>query len=171
MLLIQFAVFEFQKQVQHPVINILGESVKSFVGEDIELFNRLLAQHSQHNSRRADSPLLNKAYRTLGLLVHTGMEFTEDLLGNKNFVKGNRRYKITDDELKVVRKFLDTLYLDFESDRFKHYTIPRDYRAKKGDEKKFEQPDVDINDYTTMKLKTCITSTRDDESMNRAYRR
>ena len=88
MLLLQFGIWEYQEQMQHPVIEILKSSIGSFVGEDIELFNRLLSQHSKHTSRRAESELLNSAYQSLGYLVHSGMDFNEDLLESKSFLKG-----------------------------------------------------------------------------------
>jgi len=47
MILLQLALWEYQAQFKHPVIDVLNRSVTSFVGEDIELFNRLLSQHSQ----------------------------------------------------------------------------------------------------------------------------
>ena len=97
MLLLQFGVWTYQEDVQHPMINILQSSISSFVGEDIELFNRLLSQHSKHNSRRTDANLLNKAYQSLGYLVYSGMDFYQDLLDDKSFLKGNRRYHVETD--------------------------------------------------------------------------
>jgi len=93
-LLLQLGLWEYQNQMQHPSIDIIEASVSSFVGEDIELFNRLLSQHSKNNSRRTDADLLNTAYQRLGALVHSGLQFNQDLLDNKMFLKGNRRYKV-----------------------------------------------------------------------------
>ena len=83
LLLIQFALWEYQKRFRHPILEILNQSVDSFVGEDIELCNRLLAHHTKHDSRRGDAEALNTAYRTLGFLVHNGMEFMNDLLDSE----------------------------------------------------------------------------------------
>ena len=126
MLLLQLAMWEYQEQMQHPVIQIIKGSVGSFVGEDIELFNRLLAQHSKHNSRRAEPDLLDKAYKSLGYLVHSGMEFNKDLMDSKSFLKGNRRYKVdvNGEEAKKIRTFLKDLYLGIDSGEYLHYAIP-----------------------------------------------
>ena len=47
-LLAQFLLWEYQADFQHPVVDIMKEAVDSFIGEDIELLNRLLSQHSKH---------------------------------------------------------------------------------------------------------------------------
>ena len=114
------------------MIEILKSSIGSFVGEDIELFNRLLSQHSKNNSRRAESELLNSAYQSLGYLVHAGMDFNEDLLESESFLKGNRRYKVDigSKEGEVVRTFLNDLYLKFENGEYRHYYIPHKPRLK-----------------------------------------
>jgi len=69
-LLAQFLLWEYQAEFQHPVVDIMKEAVDSFIGEDIELLNRLLSQHSKHNARRSDATLANEAYRCLGMMVH-----------------------------------------------------------------------------------------------------
>ena len=74
-LLLQLAIWEYQADFQHPIVDVMKGAVESFIGEDIELVNRLLAQHSKHNSRRGDAKLADEAYRCLGMMVHDGMEF------------------------------------------------------------------------------------------------
>ena len=125
-ILLQLGLWEYQNQMQHPSIDIIEASVGSFVGEDIELFNRLLSQHSKNNSRRTDAELLNTAYQKLGSLVHSGLEFNQDLLDNKMFLKGNRRYKVDmeGEVAKTINKFLKDLYTDLKTGNYKHYKIP-----------------------------------------------
>src|SRR6185503_1351560 len=93
-LLVQLAMWEYQAEFKHPIVDIMKESVESFIGEDIELVNRLLAQHCKHNSRRSDARLADDAYRCLGMMVHDGMEFNNDLLKSRKLTKGNRRYNL-----------------------------------------------------------------------------
>jgi hypothetical protein len=152
MLLLQFGIWEYQEQMQHPIIEILKGSISSFVGEDIEVFNRLLAQHSQHNPRRAESELLNKAYQSLGHLVHAGMDFNNDLLDSKSFLKGNRRYKVDleSKEAEVFRDFLRGLYVDFENGDYLHYNIPHKPKLRRV-ENKFEKIPINLNDYRTFR--------------------
>ncbi len=76
LLLLQLGLWEYQTHFGHPMMEIIKGSVSSFVGEDVELFNRLLCQKTQH-SRRGEP---NEAYQTLGVLVQNGMEFIQDLL-------------------------------------------------------------------------------------------
>lgn len=132
-LLLQLTLWEYQTQFDHPVIQILRTSLGSFVGEDIELFNRLLAQHSRHDSRRGEAVELDAAYRTLGLMVHNGQNFNSELLDCKKFLKGNRRYVISDDSKAVdkTRNFLKHLFMEFETGTFKHYCMKRDGRTNK----------------------------------------
>ena len=47
-LLLQLAIWEYQADFQHPIVDVMKGAVESFIGEDIELVNRLLAQHSKH---------------------------------------------------------------------------------------------------------------------------
>jgi hypothetical protein len=152
------------------VIDILNHSFSTFVGEDIELFNRLLSQHSKHNSRRSDVPLLNKAYQLLGCVVHSGMEFTHDLLEEKKFLKGNRRYTLTEDskEIGIVRAFLEKLYTDFKSGDFKHYFIPR--KAVKTPDSKLGkglQLPIDERNWRSMLLTSTNTEVAVEEEKHR----
>jgi hypothetical protein len=167
MLLLQLGMWEYQEQMQHPIINILRSSVGSFIGEDIELFNRLLSQHSKHNSRRAEPELLNQAYQSLGYMVHSGMDFNQDLLDDKSFLKGNRRYKadVAGPEAAIIRKFVKEMYSDFESGEFLHYHIPHKPKATKVG-KKFVKVPVDLEDYKTMHTLSQNTETETEEAPN-----
>ena len=62
-LLVQLAIWEYQAEFKHPIVDIMKESVESFIGEDIELVN--LAQHCKHKSRRSDARLADEAYNAL----------------------------------------------------------------------------------------------------------
>ena len=84
-LLAQFAIWEYQADFQHPIVDVMRRSVESFIGEDIELLNRLLAQHCKHDSRRGNAKMADEAYRCLGMMVH-GMEFNNDLLKSKKLI-------------------------------------------------------------------------------------
>src|SRR6185295_5743190 len=134
-LLTQLAIWEYQPEFQHPIVDVLRRSVESFIGEDIELMNRLLAQHCKHNSRRSDSKLADEAYKCLGMMVHDGMEAHSDLLLSRKLTKGNQRYnlKLDGPEVKQMRKFLKRTYESFANGDWKHYAIPRkSLRARKG---------------------------------------
>ncbi len=165
MLLLQFGIWEYQEQMQHPIIEILKRSIGSFVGEDIELFNRLLSQHSKHSSRRAESELLNKAYQSLGYLVHSGMDFNNDLLDSKSFLKGNRRYQVDleSKEADAVRDFLKNLYSDFESGLYLHYEIPHKPKCKRVGNKWVKVP-LNLDDHKTYRALTQNTETEEDEA-------
>lgn len=164
MLLLQFGMWEYQEQMQHPVIPILKSSVASFVGEDIELFNRLLSQHSKHNSRRAEADLLNSAYQSLGYLVHSGMEFNDDLLESKSFLKGNRRYKVDLEgaETDAVRSFLENLALMFETKHYLHYYIPHKPRLNRVGNK-WQKVPLNLKDHKTMRTFSRNSATKEEE--------
>ena len=132
------------------VATILRRSVESFIGEDIELMNRLLAQHCKHNSRRSDSKLDDEAYKCLGMMVHDGMEAHSDLLLSRKLTKGNQRYnlKLDGPEVKRMRKFLKRTYESFANGEWKHYATRRSLRARKGQ----RAPLIDTNDSSTMIL-------------------
>lgn len=165
MLLLQFGIWEYQEQMQHPIMDILKGSVGSFVGEDIELFNRLLAQHSKHSSRRAESELLNQAYQSLGYLVHSGMEFNKDLLESKSFLKGNRRYEVDleSKEAEAVRDFLKNLYLQFDSGEYLHYEIPYKPKCKRVGKKWVKVP-INLDDHKTFVTLSRNTETEEEEA-------
>lgn len=164
-ILLQLALWEYQKLMKHPSIDIIRASVGSFVGEDIELFNRLLSQHSKTNSRRADPDLLNTAYQSLGSIVHNGIEFNTDLLDHKLFLKGNRRYKVDMDSQVVhtIRNFLKELYDDFDSGEFLHYDIPYKTKCKRV-EGKWVKMKVNLKDHRTVTYQSKNTGTEEEEA-------
>jgi hypothetical protein len=167
MLLLQLALWEYQLEINHPVIDILRSSPQSFVGEDIELFNRLLSQHSKNNSRRSDAGLLNTAYQSLGVMVQNGMTLTEDLLESKQFLKGNRRYVVDEEGMEVekVRKFLKNLWENFANSTYRHYAIPRVGLRKKGKPGGFLP--MDTTDPKTMRLSSAVTGVASIERKKR----
>ena len=168
MLVLQLALWEYQLEMNHPVIDILRSSPQSFVGEDIELFNRLLSQHSKDNSRRSEAGLLNNAYQSLGVMVQNGMTLTEDLLESKQFLKGNRRYVVDENGLEVekVRKFLKNLWENFANSTYSHYAIPRIGLGKKGKQVQDALP-MDTTDPKTMRLSTAVTGVASIERKKR----
>lgn len=164
-ILLQLGLWEYQKLMHHPSIDIIRASVGSFVGEDIELFNRLLSQHSKSNSRRADPELLNTAYQSLGSIVHAGIDFNTDLLDNKLFLKGNRRYTVDMDGevVETMRTFLKELYDDFLSGEFLHYEIP--YKAKcRRVGGRWVKVKADVMDHRTLTYKSKNTGTLEEEA-------
>ena len=168
-ILLQLTMWHYQQDVQHPALDVVRHSTDSFVGEDIELLNRLLSHHSKDNSRRSDPSLLNDAYQSLGYLVHSGMELNQDLLDSPRFIKGNRRYIVRSDskEMKVFKVFMQTMYDDFKSGNYLHYSIPRTQAARKNLQNKWERVAINVKDYRTMKLLTAKTATRGSERKKR----
>ena len=159
--------WEYQAEFKHPIVDIMKESVESFIGEDIELVNRLLAQHCKHNSRRSDARLADDAYRCLGMMVHDGMEFNNDLLKSRKLTKGNRRYnlKLNGPEVKRMRSYIEAVYDTFANGEWKHYAIPKKgvrKRGKKGS-RATVQP-MDPNDHTTMVFSSMKTGTEEAEA-------
>lgn len=163
-ILLQLALWEYQSEFEHPIIDILKGSVGSFVGEDIELFNRLLAQHSRHDSRRGQAEQLDVAYRTLGLMVHNGINFNAELLECGKFLKGNRRYIITDDSEAVqkTRQFLSNLYLEFANEQFQHYYLRREPHKRSVSGRRVTIP-INKADYKTMTFRSSRTSVANEE--------
>src|SRR3954454_22784831 len=88
-LMIQFGLFNYWTAMEHPVITLLEKCPSVLVGDNIELLNRLLAQHSMRSSRRSDLDLLNSAYTHLGIMTHHGMAMQEDIKKSINLDKGN----------------------------------------------------------------------------------
>ena len=97
--------------------------------------------------------------------MHSGMELNQDLLDNPRFVKDNRRYIVRSDskEMKVFKVFMQTMYDDFNSGNYLHYSIPRTQGARKNKQNKWEKLVINVKDYRTMKLLTAKTATRVNE--------
>jgi len=171
-LLAQFAIWEYQSDFQHPVVDIMKGAVDSFIGEDIELLNRLLAQHSKHNARRSDATMANDAYRCLGMMVHDGVEFNDDLLESYKLTKGNRRYelKIDGPEVAHMQTFLEETYEAFRAETWLHYAIPRQGAKKtvgKGKNRRRVEQKMDPDVACSMVLSSAKFGTRDDEIQTR----
>src|SRR6185503_9329542 len=164
-------IWEYQADFQHPIVDIMKGAVDSFVGEDIELLNRLLSQHSGHNARRSDANLANDAYRCLGMMVHGGVEFNEDLLESYKLTKGNRRYELALDGPEVTRmqSFMEEME-SFRAETWLHYAIPRRGSKKvigKGKKKSKVEQKMNPEVASTMVLSSVKTGTREAEMENR----
>lgn len=164
LLLLQLSIWEYQTKLEHPVMDILNASPRTFVGEDIELFNRLLSQHSQHDSRRSAATLLDQAYRKLGYIVHSGMTFNAELLLTSQFTKGNRRYQLEVDgpEVGRARDFLAKMFTSFANKTFLHYEIPREGLKQKLEGVTTVLP-MDIKNCSTYKLSSANTGSQETE--------
>ena len=164
-LLAQFAIWEYQAEFKHPVVDIMKGAIDSFIGEDIELLNRLLSQHSKHNARRSDAYLANEAYRCLGMMIHDGVEFNQDLLESRKLTKGNRRYEleIEGPEMTRMREFLEETYESFRAETWTHYAIPRrptTKRVGKGQEAHTVERRMNVKIASSMHLSSQKTGTK-----------
>ncbi len=103
-----------------------ANSPSTIVGENIELGNRLLAQHSSTNSRRIDGISLSQAYTHLGVLMHHNMAMSDDLTEAMNVMKGSRRYeyKPHDPRVKKAEVYLQTVVDDMKKGTWQHYPFP-----------------------------------------------
>jgi len=116
----------------------------------------------KHNSRRGDAKLADEAYRCLGMMVHDGMEFNNDLLNYRKLTKGNRRYnlKINGPEVNRMRSFLKATYEGFLNGEWTHYAIPRTgVRTRNQHDEDASVLPMDINDHKTMRLSSQKTGT------------
>ncbi len=95
------------------------------------------------------------------------MDFNEDLLETKSFLKGNRRYKvdIESKEAEAVRDFLKNLYMEFQSGDYLHYHIPHKPKLKRVGNKYVKVP-LNLNDHTTFRLMSKNTETEVEEAPN-----
>lgn len=164
LLLVQLAIWAYQTKTDHPMMDVLNASPRTFVGEDIELFNRLLSQHSQHDSRRSEATLLDHSYRKLGYIVHSGMTFNAELVNSTQFLKGNRRYCLDVDgpEVDRARGFFGKLFTSFANNAYYHYEIPREPLKKKTNGVTTILP-MDIKNCTTYKLSTINAAVQQTE--------
>ena len=165
LLLLQFAIWEYQDYFNHPVMDILRTSVSTFVGEDIEIFNRLLSHNTHHDSRRGEPEGLDESYRCLGMIVHGGISFNEELLECTKFIKGNRRYNVKLDgpEIAKARSFLERMFVSFSNEEFQHYTIPREGQKQIIDGKS-QIVEMDTTNSSTMKFSSANTGTIETEA-------
>src|SRR5690348_10586019 len=103
-LLLQVSLFEYWEHNKHPAMNVLKNHPEILCGDNIEICNGLLGQHSASNSRRTDFRLLNPAYTSLGVLLRHGMAMQEDLEKNISLNKRSTRYTFKkNDECKLLR--------------------------------------------------------------------
>jgi hypothetical protein len=121
--------FEYQRSIDHPAVDLFLKNLFSLVGEDIELGNRALSHVSIRSSRRSDLDLLDKAYRLVRFLRNAGVQFGEDMFEYREITKGSRRYDVDDETtLGIIRKFMTNLLNSFEDGSFTHYKIPFKYQ-------------------------------------------
>ena len=92
-ILLMLSLFLYWSENNHPFETLAKCSPSVLVGENIELGNRLLAQHSSTNSRRIDASSLSKAYTHLGILMHYYIAMTDDLRQFMNIYKRSRGYE------------------------------------------------------------------------------
>jgi hypothetical protein len=112
-ILLQLSLNQYYAVNNHPFLWMMQHSPATIVGENIELGNRLLSQHSATNSRRIDASLLSKAYSHLGI-------------ASLNIIKGNRRYEYKDNDPRVAiaQDFLNQTLEDMENGTWQHYPFP-----------------------------------------------
>jgi len=93
------------------------------------------------------------------------MEFNDDILDSKSFLKGNRRYKVEIDsaEAGAVRDFLKGLYTNFESGDFLHYYIPHKPKLNRVGNKWVKVP-VDLNNHRTFRVSSQNTGKEEEEA-------
>src|SRR5690349_6248141 len=83
-ILLQLTLFRFWETHGHPAMTLLSENPEILIGDNIEVCNSLLAQHSSSNSRRIDAKLLDSAYTHL----HHGRGMKDDIEKTINLHKG-----------------------------------------------------------------------------------
>ena len=125
-ILLQLSLNRYCAANNHPFLWMLKNSPATIVGENIELENRLLSQHSATNSRRIGCTLLTKAYCHLGILMHHNMALSEDLSASLNIIKGNRRYEYKENDPRVTKaeEFLNQTLKALEKRTWQHYPFP-----------------------------------------------
>jgi hypothetical protein len=129
MISLHLLLFEYHLTFEHPHTQLFCATPASFVGEDIELGNRMLSHYATSTSRATDYRLLNDAYKQVGLLLKSGMQFSEELSEFKDLVKGKRRYELTDEKaLEKAQQFFTDTILALGNNNFQHYVIPRKWQ-------------------------------------------
>jgi hypothetical protein len=129
-ILLHLLLFTYHLDFNHPHPELFLNNLFSFVGEDIEIANRALSHCSSRNSRRSEHDLLNKSYRLLRYMRHTGLEFGEDMMQFHDILKGNRRYAVNNEEVfEKAITFWNKVIQDLKEGSFTHYKIP--YKLQK----------------------------------------
>ncbi len=77
--LLQLALFRYWEHNGHPVMKMLEQYPQMMSGENIELLNRLLAQHTERSSRRSEFQELDPTYKSLGMMLINGLRLSEDM--------------------------------------------------------------------------------------------
>src|SRR5689334_14471699 len=101
-ILLQLSLFEYWEHNEHPAMKMFARSPEILCGDNIELCNRLLSQHSSDNSRRSNFDLLAKAFPHLGILLHHGMAMQEDLHKTISLHKDTTRYTFKNPDPRIM---------------------------------------------------------------------
>jgi hypothetical protein len=129
-ILLHLLLFTYHLDFNHPHPELFLNNLFSFVGEDIEIANRALSHCSSRNSRRSEHDLLDRSYRLLRYMRHTGLEFGEDMTQFHDIFKGNRRYRVNNEEVfEKAITFWNKVIQDLKEGSFTHYKMP--YKLQK----------------------------------------
>ena len=96
--LLQMALFKFWEYHGHPVMKMLEQYPHMMSGENIELLNGLLSQHTVQDSRRSELAILDPAYKNLGMMLQNGVLIQEDLGKVISLERGKGHFSFSDDD-------------------------------------------------------------------------
>ena len=102
--LLQLALFCYWEHNGHPVMRMLQQYPHMMSGENIELLNRLLAQHTVRSSRRSEFELLNPTYKSLGIMLLNGLVLSPDFEKVVSLKKGRSHFTFSENDPKIQRK-------------------------------------------------------------------
>jgi hypothetical protein len=152
-MVLQISFLLYYKEYNHPMLHLVLNHTEALMGEDIEIFNRVLGQHTHYDSRRGQAGNLDYAYKLMGLLVHLGIEFEGEGAPVFNITKGNRRYRFAnhDDVVELAKKFLSETLDGMKQETWEHYKFPEPKRKRKkpqasDDVKESSQQSVDVKE-------------------------
>lgn len=120
--------FLYLEEIKHPVLRLITENFRSFVGEDIELANRALGQSVASVKGRSDVEHLTNAYQQLGVMLHRKTAISEQIAAVRSMKTwtSNKKLRYTKNDV-VIGKTTDwfrALFNSFREGTFKHYQIP-----------------------------------------------
>lgn len=108
-------------------MKMLEQYPQMMSGENIELLNRLLAQHTERSSRRSEFQELEPTYRSLGMMLINGLTLSEDMSKVLSLKKGKSHFTFEEDDprIDVAVQFFNRMLDDMESEVWRHYRYPR----------------------------------------------
>jgi hypothetical protein len=164
---VQLLLLHYFQDLDHPVLQLFKQCPEIFIGEDIELGNRYLSQFSKNDSRRSNYDLLNRAYQSLGLMLHSGVILDDENEEIKGFTKGNRRYQLQENigTMKKIKEYWEEVVVELGNGTWHHYKIPRDPIRKTRAQP--SPPEMDPNNYRTMVLYSNNTLSKSSEDKKR----